>query len=617
MMLRILPSIVGLAFLVQATLSAAPVPSRGFNVNIKERNSVLAFWHSTYMASEGYHNRVNWTGNYKGNNGSTSLAFVRDVERRTNFFRALCGVSSDIRFNTSAEVVIEPSDPFKPSADTSKTSAAQASALLIARNYNDATGSSTAFAHNPLPTVVGFSAAAWNGNAMGNLAMGLYGPGAVDGYFLEEVGSGSVTSPWNNRVGHRRWLLFSEASNFATGDQPGFRNTIPPSNVLYVTHAADELETPATRRFVAYPPAGHFPAPLNSHYWSLSHADADFSNAKVTVTTRLGKAIPIVSVVHDKLYAEPAIVWQVSGAAAAKNINKDLTFKVRVTGIQGPGLPSTVQYNVTLMNPEKLLSNQAIAGPSILPFGNKALYRFNRPEFSQAVRAQISRITPGGLLETAEIGRKTEVIPPSSQVYPFVTAAKLSGRRAFNLTFPTAFDPKVRGVPEQIFELGRDLLPKAGAGLTFKYKRGFMTPSTHLSIECSRDGGVTWKRIGAQISGAAGTPPAKVFNGAVKLPKSAVPLRIRFRYHCDLNSSIFVYDKQFDTGIFIDDIATRNCDIMTPVKIFKTSPTAKGFFFGKGIAPGVTRGSVWALTISSQLGGEWFPPGPIRRVTIR
>ncbi|NCF12407.1 MAG: hypothetical protein GWP68_03380 [Verrucomicrobiaceae bacterium] len=57
-------------------------------MDTQSRNDVISFWHSVYSESEGYENRLGWTGSI-GNNepGSTSAAFKNDVERRINYYR--------------------------------------------------------------------------------------------------------------------------------------------------------------------------------------------------------------------------------------------------------------------------------------------------------------------------------------------------------------------------------------------------------------------------------------------------------------------------------------------------------------------------------------------------
>ncbi|RYD26017.1 MAG: hypothetical protein EOP87_23425, partial [Verrucomicrobiaceae bacterium] len=188
-----------------AAVSAdVPTPTRGFEVDTSNRNSVVSFYQKVYRASEGYRDRMSWTGNYTslaaGAEGTTSAVFVGDVERRLNYFRALCGVPANVRVNSGSVVTILAADAWQPDPSTTKAAAAQRSALMIARTYPNTSGLN----HNPPQTNVGWTTAAWNANKNGNLSLGFFGPGAVDAYVKENV---TGTSSWNVDVGHRRWLM--------------------------------------------------------------------------------------------------------------------------------------------------------------------------------------------------------------------------------------------------------------------------------------------------------------------------------------------------------------------------------------------------------------------------
>jgi len=226
-----------------------PVATRGFEVNSLNRNDVVALYQSVYKASEGYRDRIAWTGNYTstaaGAEGTTSAVFASDVERRLNYFRALCGIPADVRVNTGSLVTILADDAYKPDASTTKAAAAQRSALMIARTYPSTGGLS----HNPPQSNTAWTAAAWNANKNGNLSLGFYGPGAIDAYVQEDVVG---VSSWNVDVGHRRWLLTQRSTDFATGDTPGSfsGNTIrPPSNAIYVVPRQSELNAGVASRF--------------------------------------------------------------------------------------------------------------------------------------------------------------------------------------------------------------------------------------------------------------------------------------------------------------------------------------------------------------------------------
>ena len=173
---------------------------------------------------------------------------------------ALSGVPSSAVVNSHSTVVIDPEDPFKPSASTLKATACQNAALMLIRNYNPTTGAAPALTHNPLPNLVGWSPSAWNATSKGNFAFGLYGPGAITEYMVEQLSSNATLSSWNSLVGHRRWNLYPNATVFATGDQPGTSAFQPPTNVFYVLQKPEERRD-ASSQFVAYPPPGFFPRP--------------------------------------------------------------------------------------------------------------------------------------------------------------------------------------------------------------------------------------------------------------------------------------------------------------------------------------------------------------------
>jgi hypothetical protein len=620
----------GLTAWQPGTYPAAParMASSGFAVDSQNRNDVVAFWHAVYQASEGYEKRIGWTGNYTGKIGTTSDDFLDDVERRVNYFRAMCGVPANARINTDSTVVIDSADTHKPSAGTLKSTAAQTAALMLIRNYNSTTGDIPAMNHNPPESVVGWSEAAWNASAKGNLAFGIFGPGAISEYVVEELSAGSTTSAWNSLVGHRRWIVFPEATNFATGDQPGTSVHRPPSNVFYVAQNPGELVPDPTPGFVAYPSPGFFPAPVNSRYWSLSRAGADFSTAAIRVTDAAGTPVPITNVQRNSTFGDPAIIWQVTGGAAARNVFSDTLFNVSVTGISGAGIPSSFNYSVTLINPDRLTSNQAISG-SKTPVSNKTTpYSFTPPANAEGLAVTAFLRKSSTWKEGAEKSPKPQVIDRTASNYSL--KAKMSGfgafggfpgKYAFRLTFPVSYDLQARGVPEQSFELKRLIIPKAGAKLTFLYRRGYMSKGSNLVVETSNNGGVTWKTAGKAIKGASDTKyDSQISTAAIALPKSSQPLRVRFRYFTKPGAAIYTHEAapSSPTGIFIDDITTRNCDWLDPAKTTYLAANASQFSFNTSSAGGsLIDGSRWSLGLQTKLGGKWFPHGPLTTVTIK
>ncbi len=663
-------------------------PDWGFSVNNHDRNDVVSFWYEIYLSSEGYDRKIGWTGSYNApeSSGTVSEMFRRDIERRINFFRALCGVPSDIEVNRSGVdpdtgdpfglVLVDEGDPldpadgdpFQPDPATTKQQAAQAAALMIALNYDRATGSNPANDHDPDPgpgyvatdpatsAIRFFSPESWNANSRSSLAFGVFGPGAMTEYILEEL-PGSV-SAWNDLVGHRRWILNPEASNFGTGDTPGRLGPLMPdgtrpelrfpSNVLYVIQSEVEKYPDPAQGFVAYPAAGFFPAPINSKYWSLSMQGADFSAASVTMKTAAGAVVPVTLVKRDDptdpldtIYGDPAIIWVVPSFVASKKVYADTKFTVTISGIADPfpedgvTVPSSHSYSVTLINPERILDNQSLsrlpkstASQTTVRAAKSVKLSFKRPARAEAVSIAAYQRRVADWVEGAETTAKPRVIDQTDPAYPLVVLMSekpkqfgaLIGKRAFNLTFPRDFDFAKQGPPEQSFIVNRPFVPGKKAKVSFVYKRGLMSKASRLLVEVSSDGGVVWKTIGT-INGVSDTnADVKISRASLTVASSGLPHLLRFRYVvANPGAGIFTHEAgpSWPTGIFLDEIELMNCDSLDLRKLNALPSSATAFTFssktaGAKLAPGQR----WALAMRTKLGGHWFPDGPLKQLSV-
>ena len=623
-----------------------PVGSSGFTVDPAVRNDVVAFWHGVYQASEGYQDRIGWTGNYTApapgydGQGTTSAAFVADVERRLNFYRALCGVPAGTRMNNpTSTVVIAAGDAYPTAslplpATTTKTAAAQRGAYMIIRTLSDR-NSTAAVSHDPVAAnCVAWTTAAWNANHHGNLGSGVYGPGAVDAYMVEDI-DGLVAG--NSDVGHRRWLLYPPSTDFATGDTPGSydptTNSIrPPTNVLYVSqNPGEKVATP--NRFVTYPPAGFFPAPLNAaKYWSLSYPDATFASATVTMTTAGGASVPVTVLSRTAPFGNPAIVWNVSGTAAAvKSVTADTTFNVTVAGITVAGVPTSYSYAVALINPNQITSDQALLGATSPAAGTPATYKFTLPPMAEAIQVNCFQPQTTVWTEGAEDSPEPQVIPHTTGTYELRSAANfpgyyptyyapISGAKSFRLTIAVQYDPLLNGAPEQSFELARNIVPGAAGTLNFNYWRGLMAVGTNLVIESSHDGGDLWTQLGATISGLGNPyPDAAPTADSRSLPVSASPIWIRFRLF--VSPDYGFYSDQaapgYPTGILIDDITTTNCQWLELKKTNDLAAAATSFVLDPTTA-GVPLDNHLdlRLRLRTKLGNRWMPYGEMKSLTV-
>lgn len=607
---------------------STPMPSQNFGVNNADRNDVVAFWHAVYMASEGYEQRVRWTGDYAGNNGATSADFVDDVERRLNFFRAICGLHSKAAVNSGLPVVVEPEDDYIPDLTVSREVAAQAGALMMVRTYMDLQ-SYEALDHNPPQTVVGWCESAWNGNAHGNLAFGVYGPGAVNRYVLEENPRDVLSTEWNVNVGHRRWCLYPRGTNFATGDQPGSyvvgQPLVPPTNVLYVSQTPDEYCDGVSPGFVTYPPAGYFPAALNSPFWSISMEGADFKDAAVTVKDQSGVVVPITGIVANSFFGDPAMIWKMPANVAVKSVYNDTSYTVSVTGIKGCSVPTRHTYRVTLIDPDRLVDSHAISGSSKPVVGKSAKYSFTAPSGAESIIVGVSKYEAAKWTETAESGKASSILDGTSFTYPLVCSmsqfpgfGSIEGKNAFRLTFPVCYDMIRRCVPEQSFELNREIIAGSGAKLSFQFKRGLMSTDTRMVVESSCDGGVSWKAL-TMIAGGSNTNYVPTTDTRkIALAASSSPVRVRFRLYA-AGSTVFAHHglERCPTGIFIDSITVTNCTSLRLKRENVLSGTKNVFTLNKTTAgTKLVAGDYWGIRMRAKLGGKWFPYGPVKKVKI-
>lgn len=634
-----------------------PVGSNGFTVDAQDRNDVVSFWHAVYQASEGYWDRHGWTGNYTAaapydsGVGTTAAAFVKDTERRINFHRALCGVPANVRLNTGSTVQIDPSDPYKPPSNTTKEAAVRRSAYMVVRTCGPFLGKYypplgdewAAVGHNPDPTkCVAWTAAAWNANHCGAVDLGSYGPGAVDAYIAEELGTGGTDPAENAIAGHRRWLLHPGSTDMATGDTPGAYDSATnwiwqPTNVIYVVPKITETVT-VPPRFTSFPPAGYFPASLNGRFWSLAYPGANFATATVTMTTANGT--PVIATVvarNGDFGTHPALVWQVGAEAMVKSVTADRTFHVAVSGITGNGVPASRNYSVTLINPNQITSDQTLFGPTAPSASLDSGYQLTPPDHAEAIQVNSYQAVSTAWTEGAEDSPTPQVTANTTGTYAFRSTCvfssypapyfvPISNAKSFRLTFPYWYDPRLKGVPEQSFELDRVIIPSGSGQLSFKYRRGMMSTATSLIVESSSDEGISWRALGDPILGAGKDKIDSTSTSATRaLTAGSGPLRIRFRLSYTQSPEGYLADqflsgvdwRTYPTGIFLDDISTTNCQWLELKKTNELAPSATWFTLNSTTA-GLALGNDLALQLRmrTKLGNRWMPSGPMKTVAF-
>jgi uncharacterized protein YkwD len=304
------------ALLGDAPMRAEPQDARHWTPRPKAaltRDAVVALYNAAYLPGSAV--PLQWTGSVAGcDAGTTSAAHQQAVIDRVNYFRALVGLP-----------------PVSLLTDTTTTQV-QAAALMMSAN--------NALSHAPPSSWLCYSSAGAAGAASANLALGAQGVDAIDLY-IEDSGAG------NAAAGHRRWILFPPRAAMASGDVGG---NATPSNALHVF--GPQSARPATLEGIAWPPAGWVPyqnLPSFSNRWSLSFPGADFTSATVTMSGPSG-TIPVTLEPIATGYGDNTIVFRPEGFDYARPA-ADTTYLVTVSGIGGAGVPPTIQYPVTVIDP--------------------------------------------------------------------------------------------------------------------------------------------------------------------------------------------------------------------------------------------------------------------------
>lgn len=543
----------------------------GFTVDRADRRDVLAFYHCVYAASGDYTDHHGWIGDAATcTAGSTSEVFQDDVLRRVNFFRALTGLPADIYFTAT------------------KSGKAQQAALMMSKagvldHYPTASW--------PCYTVDGSAAA-----GAGNLALGSYGPAAIDRYLLDEGDN-------NRPVGHRRWILYSLAKEMGTGDIPA-HSTYPSANTLWVIGEFNSAPAPA---FTAWPNDGFSPLPLTPDRWSLSYPGADFASATVTMTAD-GASVPVTVVSRtDNGIGDNTIVWEPSFPPTS--LNGELSCTVTVAGIGGGG-PSSRTYTVTLFDPYVLGDSVVISGTTSPPVTGQT-YTFNTIDQADGYELEVASLDGSAWTEGAEdvpVPRVEQVDAPGYTLRQ--TALARTGAKAFQLTYPSGV------FSDQSFVLTRDIVPAAGSRLKFHDRARFSTETTSLEAQVSSNGGESWttlfRRVG--VGGNSGLWDVSWIERDIDLSAYAGSV-IRLRFLMTRNAGSVYQGITESHGFFIDDITITGAKQFANPSTTLLPADATAFHLdattaGAPLQPGTS----YALRIRPNVGCRWFEYGAVRVV---
>jgi uncharacterized protein YkwD len=287
-------------------------------IDPSDRQESLDYFNQIYRASEGV--AIEWTGNHAScDAGETATTFREAIKLRINYFRAMAGVPGNVQLSNEYN------------------SKAQQSALMMSVNGQ--------LSHSPPTSWLCYTDEGAEAAGSSNLYLGIYGSTAITG-FIKDSGGG------NYAVGHRRWILYPQTEWMGTGDIPSM-GSYWSSNALWVFDDNIWGPRPQTREeYVAWPPPGYIPYQVVFPRWSFAIDDADFSGAKVEMSSG-GQGIPVAVQPVVIGYGENTLVWE-PDLSFGEPPPTDTGFSVIVSGVKIGGVPHDFAYQVILFDPGSL-----------------------------------------------------------------------------------------------------------------------------------------------------------------------------------------------------------------------------------------------------------------------
>ena len=290
-------------------------------LNTQDRAAVIEAYTAEFNRTEP---SSNWSGDIDTcQSGTTASTYQLSVLQRVNWYRNMAGLP-DVSYNTALN------------------QNAQDAALI-----SSAVGS---LSHTPPASSKCYTQSGRTGAENSNLALGLVGVKAADGY-IDDQGDN------NTSVGHRAWLLSRTLGGIATGDiEAGDKHY--PANAIYVNGGGGTVATPRDG-YIAWPPSGFVPDAVLYARWSFTTGGTgvSYQNAQVTVTGPNG-AVP-VEINARSGFLEAGIVF--TPTLPLKKVTSDTTYTVLITGVTG-GSTSSYTYQVTAIHINEGPREQSISG---------------------------------------------------------------------------------------------------------------------------------------------------------------------------------------------------------------------------------------------------------------
>lgn len=279
-----------LALALVAGLAFGVAPSTQADVAGQSRDAVIAQYQTVLLPTLEVPN--DWSGSTQEcNPGGTSLAYQEATLTAINYMRGLVGVPA-------------------VSLDAAMNAEAQAASLMMAAQG--------ALSHFPPDTWACWTPQGRAGAGRSNLYLGRSGPAAIVGYMVDDGDN-------NTLVGHRRWLIDSEATIMGTGDTSS-------TNAIAVVGAP---RRPSTASWLPWPTNGYFPWQLEPKgRWSLGMPGANFDAAQVSVSFA-GQPVEVSVTPPRYGYGDNTISWDMTLPQPPKlQRPEDLDVDVSISGIR-------------------------------------------------------------------------------------------------------------------------------------------------------------------------------------------------------------------------------------------------------------------------------------------
>lgn len=274
-----------------------------------------------YLASQT--DSIDWKSKSSCDPGKIPQEIYLKAEKRINFFRLM---------NRLPLITLS----------ASKQKEAQAAALMMEKNNS--------LSHDPPSTWKCYSKEGADGAKNSCLGITNYKHLKHTAFI-----TGFIADPGDQNyfVGHRRWILYSKATEFSLG---ATKNAL----TLYCTHnlSTDTLNN----NFIAYPWNGFVPANLIFSKWSFAIPETnevDFSKTKVSVHTKKGISLPVQILKEEKSAPDRVITWKIKGLFSeeeekySKNSLKEKGYvgeelKVRIENVKVNGKIISYDYTVRI-----------------------------------------------------------------------------------------------------------------------------------------------------------------------------------------------------------------------------------------------------------------------------